>query len=250
MSSSYLLSRLVTKIRTRSALTDADVRAIERLPATARTYEAPGYIVREGMTAPRFCSFILSGFAIRQKLTADGHRQIVGINLPGDIVDLQHLLLAQADHNVQALTRVETLDLDRTALQDVALRFPNIGRALWTDALIEASIHREWILNIGRRDARRRVAHLLCEFALRITAAGLKGEGGYELPMTQEQLGDAVGLTSVHINRTLKSLAADGVMQRDRRHVSFHDWEKVRAVGDFSALYLHLDQKPFEAFPG
>jgi CRP-like cAMP-binding protein len=193
------------------------------------------------MIAPRHCSFIHSGFSVRHKLTGDGHRQIVGMNLPGDFVDLQHLFLSHADHNVQVLTRVEAVDIDRDELQALALSRPLIARALWIDTLVEASIYREWILNIGRRDARQRIAHLLCEFAIRINLAGFDGEG-YDLPMTQEQLGDAVGLTSVHVNRTLRALAADGIVQRDKRHVAFEDWERLRQIGDFSAHYLHLDQ--------
>ena len=236
------MTQLVRKLATRAALDRADVAAVLALPFTLRSYEAPSYLVREGMPTPHFCSFIRSGFAIRQKLTDDGQRQIVGISLPGDFVDLQHLFLDRADHNVQVLTRLEAVDLDRAALQALAFARPNVGRALWIDSLVEASIYREWVLNTGRRHARQRVAHLLCEFSLRMSAAGLEKGNGYELPMTQEQLGDAVGLTSVHINRTLKSLIAEGVVQRDRRHLSFSDWDRIRAVGDFSALYLHLDQ--------
>jgi CRP-like cAMP-binding protein len=98
------------------------------------------------------------------------------------------------------------------------------------------------VTNVGRRTARARVAHLLCEFGLRLKAAGLASDAAFELPLTQDQLADAVGLTPVHVNRTLRSLAADGVVHRDKRYISFDDWELVKAVGDFNALYLHLDQ--------
>jgi CRP-like cAMP-binding protein len=242
MSSKDPIAGLVRKLEGWARLSDADVAALRALPFQVRRHEAPAYIIREGATRLRYCSFVLTGFAIRQKLTAAGARQIVSLHLPGDFLDLQHLFLHVADHNVQALTRMETVDIERTALRELALTNPNIGRALWTDALVDASIYREWVLNVGRRDARQRIAHLLCEFALRMKAAGLDMGDGCQLPMTQEQLGDAVGLTSVHVNRTLKSLAADGVVQRDKRHISFVNWEQVSAVGDFSALYLHLDQ--------
>jgi CRP-like cAMP-binding protein len=113
---------------------------------------------------------------------------------------------------------------------------------MWVDALIDASIFREWVLNVGRRDARSRIAHLICEFAVRADAAGLSTNGRYELPMTQEQIGDATGLTSVHVNRTLKTLAADGLLHRDKRFLTVTDPGHMRSVADFSALYLHLDQ--------
>ena len=233
---------MVRKLATRTELDDGDRDAILALPFTARTYEAPAYIVREGEPPKGYCSFVVNGLALRQKITATGGRQIVSIDMAGDFIDLQHLFLNRADHSVQALTRLETADIERKALQQLTLERPNIGRALWTDALVEASIFREWIVNVGRRDARSRIAHLLCELSLRMRAAGVAEHDSYELPMTQEQLGDAVGLTSVHVNRTLKSLVEDGLIERDKRRIRLTDWHRISHVGDFSALYLHLDQ--------
>jgi CRP-like cAMP-binding protein len=99
------------------------------------------------------------------------------------------------------------------------------------------------VLNIGRRDARSRLAHLLCEFAVRLEALGLAPDRGYELPMTQEQLADATGLTSVHVNRVLKSLESEGLITRNRRNISFPDWQRLREVGDFNSRYLHLEMQ-------
>ena len=110
------------------------------------------------------------------------------------------------------------------------------------DSLVDSSIFREWVVNVGRRDARARIAHLLCEFARRLELAGLTNGEGYELPMTQEHLADATGLTPVHVNRTLKRLEKEGLVVRNRRHVGIPDWEQLRAVAGFSELYLHLDQ--------
>jgi CRP-like cAMP-binding protein len=236
------LKRVVAKLSNRATLTAADRAAILDLPYMPRIYEPMAYLVREGEPPRRQCSFVMSGYAFRQKLTSQGARQIVSLQIPGDFLDLQHLFLRLADHNVQALTRLETLEIDRTALQELIAGHPNVGAAMWVDALIDASIFREWVANVGRRDARTRVAHLLCEFATRLDAAGLVTEPPFELPMTQEQIGDAVGLTSVHVNRTLKALAAEGLIERDRRQISFNDWDRLRATADFSALYLHLDQ--------
>ena len=233
---------MVRKLRTRSAINAEGEAAILALPYARRHYEPPGYLVREGATLVSHCSFVIEGFAYRQKLTIEGSRQIVSVHIPGDFLDLQHLFLNRADHNVQALTQMATIDIERTALQDLILCHPDVGRALWIDALIDASIYREWITNVGQRDARSRIAHLLCEFAVRMQAAGLSNGKGCELPMTQAQIGDAVGLTNVHVNRVIRSLIADGTVRRDKRNVTFDDWERIRAVGDFSALYLHLDQ--------
>ena len=237
-----ILSKMVRKLETRALLDNADRAAILALPYVERTYEAPAYVLREGEPPKKYCSFIISGLAFRQKLAATGARQIVSIHMAGDFLDVQHLFLDRADHSVQALSRLETAEIDRPALQELVLCHPAIGKAMWVDALVDASIFREWVLNVGRRDAKARVAHLLCEVSVRMEAAGLNDGQGYQLPLTQEQLGDAVGLTSVHVNRTLKVLAEQGLICRDKRHVRFDDLGRLKAAADFSALYLHLDQ--------
>ncbi len=242
MSDNPILEQMIRKLRTRGDLDDEDCGAIRALQPIKRAYEAPSYILREGEPPRRNCSFIVAGLAFRQKLAANGARQIVSIHMAGDFVDLQNLFLRTADHSVQALTRLECAEIDREALQQLVTERPAIARAMWVDSLVDGSIFREWILNVGRRDARTRVAHLLCEFALRMEAAGIAEHHRYELPMTQEQIGDAVGLTPVHVNRTLRSLVADGLIKREKRHISFDSWEDIRTAADFSALYLHLDQ--------
>jgi len=108
--------------------------------------------------------------------------------------------------------------------------------------LIETSMLREWLLNIGQRDARARIAHFLCELTVRIGGSSESMDRSFELPMTQEQLGDALGLTPVHINRTLKALARDGLIARDGKNIRFPDWSRIRDAAEFNARYLHLDQ--------
>ncbi|MET0376647.1 MAG: Crp/Fnr family transcriptional regulator [Rhizorhabdus sp.] len=236
------LDLMVDKLSTRVVLSEADRSAILALPHELRTFDAAAYVVREGEKPRSHCDFIEKGFAFRQKLTSEGARQIVSLHMRGDFLDLQHLFLNVADHNVQALTKLNVVGIERDALQTMALERPVVARAMWVDALVDASISREWVMNVGRRDARARIAHVLCEFALRMKAAGFASDQGYELPLTQEQLADVVGLTPVHVSRMLKSLEYDGIVQRNRRFISFRDWDVVATVGDFSALYLHLDQ--------
>jgi len=149
-----------------------------------------------------------------------------------------------ADHNVQALTGCELACIPREAIRELILSHPRVGMAMWLDTLVDGSIFREWVVNVGRRDARSRIAHLLCEFARRLEAAGLAAEYRYELPMTQEQLADATGLTPVHVNRILMTLSRDGLIERKRRIVGIPDWEALRRVAGFSETYLHLDQVP------
>jgi CRP-like cAMP-binding protein len=146
-----------------------------------------------------------------------------------------------ADHSVQALTEGEAAMVPRQALRALALERPALAEAFWIDTLIDAAIFREWVVNVGRRDSRARVAHILCELSLRMQTAGLAAGHRYQLPMTQEQLADAVGLTSVHVNRVLKQLAEEGVIRRDRRAIVIEDWRRMRQVGDFNEHYLHQD---------
>lgn len=237
----HRLEPMVRKFEMRSKLGDVERAALLGLPATFRTLEQASYLVREG-DPPRHCSILLSGFAYRQKITGEGARQIIGLHIPGDTLDLQNLYLDVSDHNVQTLTRSEVAFVARSDLQQLATKYPAIAHAFFIDTLVEASIFREWVVNVGRRDSRARLAHLLCEFALRLETIGLAEEYGYELPMTQEQLADAVGLTPVHVNRMLKLLDSEGLIKRAKRNLAIPDWHKLRKAGDFSERYLHLDQ--------
>ena len=157
------------------------------------------------------------------------------------MVDLQNSLLGHADHGVQMLTAGKIAMIAREEISRVAFERPAIGRAMWIDTLVDAAIFREWVANIGRRDAETRIAHLLCEFAVRLKVAGLGEQTNYELPMTQEQLADATGLTPVHVNRTLQHLGAIGLIERnDPRRIVIGDWRKLAEAGDFDSGYLHL----------
>jgi len=205
--------------------------------------DAQSYSVREG-DRPDRCAVLVSGYAFRHKVTGNGERQIMSINIPGEALDFQNLFLEESDHNVQMLTRAAVAEVPQHAMEQLALTQANVARAIFINTLVEASIFREWTLNIGRRDSRSRIAHLLCEFAYRLSLQGLEPSGDYELPMTQEQLADATGLTAVHVNRVLKGLQAEGLIDRNRRTVSFPDWKRLRDVGDFNARYLHPLELP------
>ena len=236
------LEPLVRKLEYWRTLDEADRAAILALPFTVKTFEANHYVVREFDRATHSC-LLLSGFAVRHKIVAGGARQIVSIHMKGEMVDLQNSLLGTADHSVQMLTAGKVAMIPRADVERVAFERPQVGRAMWTDTLVDGSIFREWIANIGRRDARTRIAHVLCEFALRLKVAGLGEQANYEMPMTQEQLGDATGLTSVHINRMLKTLESEGLIERvNPRSISIGDWRKLAEAGDFNSAYLHLHE--------
>ena len=196
---------------------------------------------REGQPPSR-CAFLVEGYAYRQKLTIDGHRTICSLEVPGDFVDLQNIYLRESDHDVLALTDVISVDIPVAEMRVLAETAPAVGRAMWVDGLIEGAIFREWLLNIGRRNARSRVAHILCEFSTRLQAAGLAPELTADLPMTQEQLGDALGLTSVHVNRILRTMEAEGLVTRGKRQITITDWQGIRRVA--TATWPEASQRP------
>jgi CRP-like cAMP-binding protein len=233
------LRPLVRKLLNWVPLDDDDQRAILTLPHAIKRLTIGQYVVREGDLPTHSC-LVVEGFAMRHKIVGNGGRQITNIHMAGDMVDLQNSLLRVADHNVQTLTSAVAAFIPREAIVQLAFQRPAIGRALWLDTLVEGSISREWIANVGRRDARSRVAHILCEFAMRLEAVGLGEQCNYELPMTQEQIADTAGLTPVHVNRTLKALDAEGLTRRNKRSVTIEDWKKLTEAGDFNPTYLHL----------
>jgi len=219
-------------------LTSGDREALLALPHSRKSFAKDGYIVREGQLAKE-CTLLLNGFAFRQKLLTNGDRQIISIHIPTEFIDLQNGLLEIADHSVRSLGPSEIAAVPREALMELADARPVIRRALWIDTLIDSSIFREWVVNVGRRDSRARLAHLLCELAVRLERIGRGRNGMFDLPITQEQLADATGLTAVHTNRTLQSLRRDGLIQMSNGILQVLDWKGLREIGEFDELYLH-----------
>lgn len=235
------LALMLRKLRLWAPLDAADEQALLDLPHTIVTVRKQRAIITEG-DAVSHCWVVLSGYCVRYKIVGDGGRQILSIHMKGDLVDLQNALLGVADHGVHTLTECQLAKIPIERLRELGHARPAINDALWYDTLVDGSIHREWVANVGRRDAHTRVAHLLCEFALKLDAVSLGEQLDYELPMTQEQLADATGMTAVHVNRVLKDLARDGLIDRlTSKSVLIGDWKRLAAAGDFNRDYLHLD---------
>jgi CRP-like cAMP-binding protein len=234
------LQPLVRRWSRHAPLSDDDRDAILSLPYTHKTFGKDAYVVREGQRTTE-CALLLRGFAFRQKLVHNGGRQIISFHVPTEFVDLQNGLLNSADHNVQSVDSCEMALIPRGPLLDLADDRARVRQAMWIDTLIDASIFREWVVNVGRRDSRARIAHLLCELAMRLEHNGNgDGHGRFDFPITQEQLADATGLTAVHTNRTLQALRKSGLIHLNSRSLGILDWDKLAEVGDFDDLYLHL----------
>jgi CRP-like cAMP-binding protein len=249
LSDSHLLDPLVRRWSKYTRLSPEDRNGVRALPFTNRTFGKDAYIVREGQETTD-CALLLRGFAYRQKLLRDGDRQIISFHIPTEFVDLQNSLLGIADHSVQSLNHSEVAIIPRDAILALSEARPAVRMAMWTDTLIDASIFREWVVNVGRRDSRTRIAHLLCELSLRLKAMGAgDGNGTFDFPVTQEQLADATGLTAVHTNRTLQRLRKDGLIQLNARSLTILDWDGLKEAADFDELYLHqhIPHQPVES---
>jgi CRP-like cAMP-binding protein len=232
------LEALILKLRNNTNLDKDDIGAIKTLPMSVKKLPARTSIVAEG-DRPAHCCLMIVGFAIRSKTTDEGRRQILSIHIPGDIPDLQTLHLKVMDHDFRTLSPCTIGYIPHDALRTLTRARPMIAEALWRETLVDSSIFREWIVNVGRRPAAQRLAHLLLELRERLAVVGLADSRQYELPMTQSDLADALGLTSVHVNRVMQALRADGVLDMKKFTVKLGDAEKLMAIGDFNQLYLH-----------
>ena len=230
-----LLTRNVERFGT---LNDDDRRALAELSIQLQRVPRNFDIVHEGDPVDR-CCLLVDGFAARFKEAASGARQIVSFHIRGDLLDVEHLLLDKADHSIQAIGEATLAWMPKAELIRLAWERPAVGKALWRMCLIDASIFREWVLNVGRRNARTRIAHMLCEFVARCELAGLGTAQGFDLPMTQQQIADATGMTTVHVNRTLRTLDRDHALSRNGNQFRIHDWGRLCAIGDFDPAYLH-----------
>lgn len=231
---------LIKRLRTTATLNEDDIQAIQSLPVVVRQYRPEQAIVREG-DRPSECCLLVEGFCIRAKTTSDGRRQIVSIHIEGEIPDLQSLHLHVMDHDLITLTECTLGFINHGALRDITRRSPNVAAAFWRDTLVDAAIFREWIVNIGQRAGTTRLAHIVMELRERLRVIGKVEGSSFVVPLTQEQLGEAMGVTSIHANRILKQLQNAGVLKFQRGRVTILDEAKFRDAADFERLYLHLD---------
>jgi CRP-like cAMP-binding protein len=235
-----LTEALKRKLRATTALDDDDLAAIERLPFTAAELPAAAVIADEG-DRPSRCCLVVEGFLYRSKMTEDGKRQILSLHVPGDIPDLQSLHLHVMDHALIALCPSTVGFVPHKAMHAITRARPAVAAALWRETLVDSAMFRDWIVNVSRRSAARRMAHLLAEVARRLDAVGHSKDEAYYLPLTQTDLADALGLTSIHVNRVLQLLRKDGVLEFKGHVLRFGDAARLEAMGDFDPMYLHQD---------
>ena len=239
---SVRIQPLIRKLERGLRLIDEERAALESLPVRVEQIRTDQDIVREGDRRAS-CFVLLEGVAAALKRTGTGKRQIMTFHIAGDIPDLQGLHISRLDNTVSTLTPCKVAFVDHDALVDLCARFPRITNALWRETLTDAAIFKEWVLNVGRRDAYAGVAHLICEVVTRMRAVGLVHDDRCAFPMTQNELADAVGISAVHVNRTLQELRAAGLITLGRGKLHILDWEGLKQAGDFAPDYLYLEEE-------
>ena len=237
---------LIRKLESIFDLSEDERQSLENLPMRVTAIYADQDIVREG-DRPSRCGLLLSGFACTYKVTAQGKRQIVSFNIPGDISDLQSLHLKVLDSSISTMSPCRVGFITHEALRDLCIRHPRIAVALWRGTLIDAAVFREWVVNVGRREGTSRVAHVLCELLVRLRAVGLVEDHACDLPITQTEFADAVGFTTVHVNRILQQLRNDGLIELKGERLFVPDWERLKQTGEFDPAYLHLENEQIAA---
>ena len=241
--SAQAVAALLLKLRVRDLVDVQEEEVLRASVAEIRSHEAGKALVLAGATLSA-STLLVDGIVCRYKDLSDGQRQIMELHVAGDFVDLHGFLLKRLDHNVGALTAVRVAMVPHDAIRGMTETHPHLGRMLWFSTLLDASIHREKILSIGRRSAVARIAHILCELHVRLRLVGLADDNGYALPLTQADLADVTGLTSVHVNRMLKQLRDDRLLTFRGGRVAIDDWERLQRVAEFDPTYLHLERRP------
>lgn len=234
---------LLLKLRRRDEVSAREEEVLRAAVIEVRSFPAGRTIVRSGQELDR-SMLLIEGLVARFKDLSDGQRQIMEIHVAGDFTDLHGFPLKRLDHDVGALTEAKMGFVPHEVLKRITEEEPHLARILWLSTLMDAAIQRERILSVGRRAARSRIAHLLCELYLRLEVVGLAGDGGYDLPLTQLDLGDATGLTSVHVNRMLRELRETGLLTFRGGRVTINDWDQLKRAAEFDPTYLHLEHRP------
>ena len=223
---------LIRKLSAAHDLTEDDRAVLVRLCGQPRRIAARRDIIRYGDT-PGDVHLVLDGFAHRYKMLPDGKRQIVAVLVPGDFCDLHVAILGRMDHSIAALTTCTIVDIPAATVRDLTENHPRITRALWWATLVDEGVLREWLVGMGQREAPKRMAHFFCEMLLRLQLVGLADADSFDLPFTQDELGDVLGMTAVHANRTLRDLREEWLIDLERRHLTILDVNRLKAFCAF-----------------
>lgn len=237
-----MIELLIRNLEARDTLSSGEIGILHRIIKHDRLVPKGGDIVVEG-SRPNESTLLLDGFAARYRVLEDGKRQITALHVPGDFVDLHAFLLKTMDHGVLALSECKIAAAAHRDLAVVTGTNAHLTRLLWLSTVIDGAIHREWIVAMGRRSKRSHLAHLICELFTRLSVVGMVVENTFGLPLSQAEVADVLGLSLVHLNKTLQTLRADGLIRWVDHQITVLDWGELSKIAEFDTAYLCLNRE-------
>ena len=231
------------KLRVRDDIDENEERAIRAMISEVREFPQDRVVVRRRQEINESL-LLLEGWAARTKDLRDGGRQISELAFAGDFTDLHGFTLKRLDHNIATITPCRFAVAPHERVQATLERHPHLARLYWMMTNIDGSIHREWTVSLGRRTAQSRMAHLFCEMLERLRVVGMADDDSYDFPLTQQEFGECLGLTSVHVNRTLQALRRQGLVRVENKRVTILDLPGLKSLGEFDPDYLYLEKRP------
>jgi CRP-like cAMP-binding protein len=238
-----MIDKHLLKLRARDEISADEEAAIAGAMGVVRNFPADKVVIAAGEEV-RASTLLIEGMMSRFKDLRGGERQISGLHVAGDFLDLHSFTLKHLDHGILTLTPCRAVQVPHEKLTEITERFPHLTRVYWFSTNLDACIHREWEVSLGRRTGLARTAHLLCELKVRLGLVGLADERGYALPLTQAELGECLGLTPVHVNRMLRELREAGLVEFRSGRVTFLDYRRLQDVAEFDPAYLYLERRP------
>lgn len=235
-----MIGRHIMKLRARSSVSSEDEAVIRDAVSGARRLKA-GETLVSAYEPTSVSSILVSGLAARVNQMMDGRRQISELHVAGDFVDLHSFTLKHLDHDIVAMTDCEFALVPHENIRDIIQCHPRLGQLWWFSTNVDASIHREWLVSVGRRPAIGRLAHLFCELHLRLSLVDLVEDDAFHLPLTQAEVAECVGLTDVHVNRTLMQLRARKLLEFKNERLAILDLKGLAEIAEFNAGYLYID---------
>lgn len=235
---------LILKLERREHLSSVDKDALNELVLTSRIVDGREDLISEGEN-PTCVRLVMEGLAYRYKHLANGRRQIMALLVPGDCCDAHISLLGRMDHSIGTLTACRVVEISNEAIERIVADHPSIQRAFRWATLVDEAILREWLVGMGQRTADRRMAHLFCELHVRFRTVGLATRSDFNLPLSQSDLGDILGLSQVHVNRMLQNLRGKGLISFNSGKVVMPDAEQLREFAGFNEDYLHYGAELF-----
>ncbi|MDN2565871.1 Crp/Fnr family transcriptional regulator [Aquibium sp. A9E412] len=238
-------SPLVRKLSHGARLSREDCERLAAVERDRRIVAPRTDLIIEG-EEPEHVHLVVSGYACRYKTLDDGSRSIMALLVPGDFCDLHVAILGRMDHSIATVSECEIVRIARPTIERLTERYPTVTRALWWATLVDEAVLREWLVNMGRRKTNQQIAHLFCELYVRMRTVGCTDGNSFAFPLTQDELADTLGISTVHLNRSLQKLREDGLVEFQGRVVTVPDLDRLSRYAGFTANYLHLRVLPDE----